>query len=309
MFLNKYFVKKLLYIGLIFLIVAILIFGSMKFFSDPVVSLLGYKSTYQQREQLRIQLGLDKSFLEQFFRYFYNIIFKWDFGKSYVYPEISSLSLFIRSFKITFTITCCSCLIASLIGIFLGYLSARHYKSKIDYILIFTSILFISMPSFIIGFLLQYFFAFYFNLLPISGLDQIKSWILPIASLSLIAVFSIFRIARSTLISVSNQPFVIAARAKGLSQERIWFKHILKNSLVPIFTHVSLIFNFMLSGAIILESIFNLKGLGLLMFDSFNQRDLPVLQCCVIMLSLVISLIGILVELLCYFIDPTFTKK
>nr|QOX89517.1 ABC transporter permease subunit ['Parthenium hysterophorus' phyllody phytoplasma] len=68
--------------------------------------------------------------------------------------------------------------------------------------------------------------------------------------------FSIFRIARSTLISVSNQPFVIAARAKGLSQERIWFKHILKNSLVPIFTHVSLIFNFMLSGAIILESIF-----------------------------------------------------
>ncbi|MDV3197723.1 MAG: ABC transporter permease, partial [Candidatus Phytoplasma australasiaticum] len=128
-------------------------------------------------------------------------------------------------------------------------------------------------------------------------------------SLSLIAVFSIFRIARSTLISVSNQPFVIAARAKGLSQERIWFKHILKNSLVPIFTHVSLIFNFMLSGAIILESIFNLKGLGLLMFDSFNQRDLPVLQCCVIMLSLVISLIGILVELLCYFIDPTFTKK
>ncbi|MDO8057259.1 ABC transporter permease [Candidatus Phytoplasma gossypii] len=309
MFFHKYFVKKLFYVGLIFLIVAILIFSAMKFFSDPVISLLGYKSTFQQREQLRIQLGLDKTFLEQFWSYISNIIFKWDFGQSYAYPQMSALSLFMKSFKITFTITCLSCLIASLIGIFLGYLAAINFKSKIDYILIFTSILFISMPSFIIGFLLQYFLAFYLNLLPISGLDQIKSWILPITSLSLVAVFSIFRIARVTLISVSEQPFVIAARAKGLSNKRIWFKHILKNSLVPILTHVSLIFNFMLSGAIVLESIFNLNGLGLLMFNSFNQRDLPVLQCCVIILSLVISLIGILVELLCYFIDPTFTKK
>ncbi|MDV3205162.1 MAG: ABC transporter permease [Weeping tea tree witches'-broom phytoplasma] len=301
--------KKIFYTLFIFMIVIVVVFFSMRTFSDPITTLLGLKSTSKQRIHLKKELGLDQPLINQFKQYVINVFYKFDFGYSYVNRNTKSTELFWSSFLITCQIVFISCLIASLIGIFLGLIAAFYKDSKIDYILILCSILIISLPSYIIGYCMQYFLGFCLNLLPISGLDDPFSLILPILSLTLVTIFPIFRVTRTSVIYILEQPFILAARARGLSGTRILFKHALKNALVPICTHIGLMLGFMLSGSIIIESIFNINGLGSLIFTSFNNRDLPVIQCCVILLSIVISLFNIVLEFLCYCLDPTVKMK
>lgn len=151
--------------------------------------------------------------------------------------------------------------------------------------------------------------GFRLNIFPISGMEKPFSLVLPITSLVLTNTFLIFRIARNSINFVSEQPYILSARAKGLSKFDILFKHVLKNAIIPIITNIGIIFSFMLSGSIIIENIFNINGLGNLIISSFQNRDLPVIQCSIILLSFFITILNIILELLYFYFDPTIKKK
>jgi peptide/nickel transport system permease protein len=309
MLILKYIFKKIFYIFLIFSVVFVAIFITIRKFSDPATALLGHKSTHEQIIKLRQELGLDQPLSKQLKKYIIQIFFHFDFGNSYINKDTKVLKLFLPAFLITLKISLISCFFSSLIGILLGLISAFYRDSKKDYFLIFVSILIISIPNFVISFLVQYFLGFRLNIFPISGTDQPFSLVLPIFSLVLMSTFLIFRIARTNIIRVLEQPFILTARAKGLPEYNILLKHALKNAIIPIITNIGLIFSYMLSGSIITENIFDVKGLGYLIMNSFQNRDFPVIQCAIIMLSLAIGLFNIFLEFLYYLLDPKVKNK
>ncbi|WBL31219.1 ABC transporter permease [Candidatus Phytoplasma sacchari] len=304
----KYILKKILYSFLICLIIAIVIFVVMRKFSDPALALLGHKSTDQQINKLKKELELDKPFVIQFKNFISRIFLKFDFGNSYIRRDISSLKLFLPAFLVTLKISLISCIISSIIGIGLSFISAFYRNSKKDYFLILISIIIISIPSFSIGFFLQYVLGFKLEIFPISGMSHPLSLFLPITSLVLMSTFIIFRISRNSINNVLEQPYILTARAKGLSEFSILLKHVLKNAIIPVVTNIILILSFMLSGSIITETIFNINGLGNLIISSFKNRDLPVIQCSIIFLSFFISIVNIIMDLLYFYLDPTIRK-
>ncbi|MFB5029731.1 MAG: Dipeptide transport system permease protein DppB [Candidatus Phytoplasma pruni] len=237
------------------------------------------------------------------------IIFKFDFGKSYSQRDQKAINLFMAPFAITLTLSIISICIASFLGILTGMFAAYYQNSKKDYFVLLFSILMISTPSFIIGFLLQYFLGFHWILFPISGLESPSSWILPISTLVLGQTFLIVRTVRNNIIEILEQPYIVVARAKGLSPIYILFHHVLKNALIPIIAQIGLLFSFMLGGSLIVESIFNIDGVGSLIMKSFAKRDIPVIHASIILLALFISVFNIVLELLYVCLDPKTKDK
>ncbi|MDW3617626.1 ABC transporter permease [Candidatus Phytoplasma pruni] len=305
----KYTLKKIFYTMFIYLLVIVSIFFALKLFSDPVQALLGQDSTYEEKAKLTQELGLDKSANKQFWDYLTGIIFKFDFGKSYSQRDRKAINLFMAPFAITLTLSIISIFIASFLGILTGMFAAYYQNSKKDYFVLLLSILIISTPSFIIGFFLQYFLGFRWMLFPISGLESPSSWILPISTLVLGQTFLIARTARNNIIEILEQPYIVAARAKGLTPTYILFHHVLKNALMPIIAQIGLLFSFMLGGSLIVESIFNIDGVGSLIMTSFTKRDIPVIRASIILLALFISVFNIALELLYVCLDPKTKEK
>ncbi len=156
----KYTLKKIFYTMFIYLLVIVSIFFALKLFSDPVQALLGQDSTDEQKNQLAQELGLNENVHQQFQDYLTGIIFKFDFGNSYIQRDQKAINLFMGPFAITLTLSIISIFIASFLGILAGMFAAYYQNSKKDYFILVLSILMISTPSFIIGFLLQYFLGF-----------------------------------------------------------------------------------------------------------------------------------------------------
>ncbi|WCA22636.1 ABC transporter permease [Candidatus Phytoplasma oryzae] len=305
----NYILKKILYSFLICLTSAVVIFIVMRKFSDPALALLGHKSTHQQIYKLKKELELDKPLIIQLKNFLSKIFFKLDFGNSYIRKDINSFDLFIPAFLTTLKISLVSCFLSSFLGISLALFSSFYKESKKDYIIVLISIVIISIPNFVVSFFVQYFIGFKMNIFPISGIEQKFSLVLPIFSLVLANNFFIFRIARNSINFISEQPYVLTARAKGLSEFDILLKHILKNAIIPIITNIGIMFSFMLSGSIITETIFNVNGLGNLIISSFQNRDLPVIQCSIIFLSIFISFLNMILEFLYFYLDPTTRQK
>lgn len=162
----------------------------------------------------------------------------------------------------------------------------------------------LSTPTFIIGFTLQYYLGFCWNISEISGTIY-----LPILTLALAASGSIFKITFNNMKESLKQPYITTAYAKGLSTKTVIFKHALKNASIPILAQIGLIFNGLISGAAITESIFNLQGIGSSTILAFENRDFPVLQCSIILLGIFISIFNLLLDLIYFWLNPTINKK
>ncbi|WP_341266561.1 ABC transporter permease [Candidatus Phytoplasma fraxini] len=308
---KKYILKKISYTTILFIIVIFISFFTMKLIpSDPISAMFEQKGpTPEERKVLEKELGLDKPIVVQFTNYLQNIFLKFDFGKSYNGNKESVLKLFKKAFTNTFKLTALSCFFGSLLGITLGVLSAFYIGTKKSFFLDFLAIIIVSMPTFVIGFLLQINLGYYSNLLPVSGFETTKEMVLPILTLSLTISGSIFKITQTTMLECLKQPYITVAHAKGLSKTTIIFKHALKNALIPILSHIGIIFSFLIGGAIITEHIFNIKGIGSLMITSFEERDFPIIQCCIILLALFISIWNLFLELIYFWLDPKINIK
>lgn len=310
-FLTKYIFKKISYITLLFITVIFISFFILKLIPcDPVSAMFSPRSpTKEQRIQKEQELGLDKPVPEQFLLYVKNIFSKWEFGKSYFGNKDSALKLFGTAFFYTFQLAFLSCFFGSLLGVFFGVLAAFYVGTKKSFILDFVAMVLISAPTFVIGFFLQIILAHKFRLFPISGFDTFSQKILPVLTLSLVVSSSVFKTTQTTMLDCLEQPYIKVAYAKGLSKSKIIFKHALKNALIPIVAHICLIFSFLISGSFIVETIYNIKGVGNLVLRSFENRDYPVIQCCIILLALFIAIWNLFLDLIYVWLDPKINKK
>ena len=284
---------------------AILIIFAISFIDpgDPVAALLGSSYTQEQYEQKAEELGVDQPFWHQFGAYIKNIVTKGDFGISYRTKRPVAQEIGDRV-GTTIKLAVISIIIAVIFGLPSGILSATKQYSWADRFVTVASLLFASIPGFWLALMLMLAFALNLKLLPASGLGGWKHWVLPALSSGLSFIATLTRMTRSSMLDVVRQDYIRTARAKGLDEKTVIMKHGIKNALIPIITTIGFQFGLLVSGSIIVETIFSLPGLGTLMMSAITNRDYPVIEGCVIVLAAVICIINLVVDLAYGVVDP-----
>ena len=299
----KYIAKRLVYlipvlIGIVFVVFTIMYFSP----GDPAKLILGDRAPEEQVEALRHELGLDLPYHQQFFNYIKNAV-RGDFGNSYQLrmPVWDIIKL---RFPLTLQLTTFTMLIAVLIGVPVGILSAVKQYSIVDAFSVVFALLMASIPAFWLGMLLMLLFSLNLGWLPSSGYEGLKWLILPSVTLGFINCATIMRMTRSSMLEVVRQDFIRTARAKGAAEKRVIFKHALKNAIIPVITVVGNAFGSSLGGAVVTETVFGLPGMGTQIITAIRQKDNPVVLASVIVIALAFSLVNLIVDILYTYVDP-----
>lgn len=299
----KYISKRIIYlipvlIGIVFLVFTIMYFSP----GDPAKLILGDRAPEEQVAALRHELGLDLPYYQQLFNYIKNAIHG-DFGNSYQLrmPVWDIIKL---RFPLTLQLTTFTMLIAVLIGVPVGILSAVKQYSVIDALSVIFALLMASIPAFWLGMLLMLLFSLNFGWLPSSGYEGVKWLILPSITLGFINCATIMRMTRSSMLEVVRQDFIRTARAKGATEKRVVFRHALKNAIIPVITVVGTAFGSSLGGAVVTETVFGLPGMGTQIITAIRQKDNPVVLASVIVIALAFSLVNLIVDILYTYVDP-----
>ena len=269
---------------------------------DPARLYAGTDATAQEIVDVRQRFGLDRSLLEQFGRFAANLV-RGDLGVSFR-TDLPVVQMVRRQFVPTLYLSLAAITLATLLGVTLGILAAVRRNSLADLSITSFSILGISTPSFFLGILLIYLFAVRWHVLPVTGSASLTGLVLPALTLAAGSLGTIARFSRSSLLETLGDDFIRTARAKGLNPALVITKHALRNALIPVLTIVGLQFGFLLSGAIIVETVFNFPGLGWLLILSIDARDYPVIQALMLVFALQFVLINLVVDILYAVIDP-----
>ncbi|WP_400162017.1 ABC transporter permease [Brevibacillus sp. TJ4] len=274
---------------------------------DPAAQLMDPRTGAMDEEsieRIREQWGLNDPLYVQYLRFLQNLA-TGDLGVSYQ-SRSDVTTIVMERIPVTVQVTMLGLLFAIVFGISIGILAAIYRGSWVDSLVSALSIGGVSLPSFFLGLILMYLFAVRWQLLPSTGYDggNLKYLILPSLTLGFGVSGVLARITRSSMSEVLKMDFMTTAHAKGLRERRIIFLHALKNALPPILTIIGVQMGLLLSGAVITETIFGLPGIGRLLIDGILQRDLPVVQGCVVFIATVFLLVNLLADVLCSWIDP-----
>ena len=272
---------------------------------DPATIMLGENASAADVERLRHQLGLDRPLPVQYGRYLAGVLHG-DLGQSIRSGRPVALEIWDR-FPPTLQLTLAAMAIATVTGILLGALAATSRTGAADALLMGTSLLGISMPSFWLGLLLILFFGLLLHWLPIAGEGDWRALVLPAVTLGAQAAAVLARLTRASLLDVLPSDFVRTARAKGLAGARVLFGHALRNALIPVVTVMGLQFGALLGGAVIVESVFARSGLGRFAVAAVQSRDFPVIQGIVLFAAAVYALVNLSVDVAYLALDPRIT--
>ncbi|EPD49576.1 hypothetical protein HMPREF1210_03023 [Paenisporosarcina sp. HGH0030] len=299
-------------IQLVFLLLGIsfLVFSSMYIApGDPATMVGGPTATETDLEAIRDNLGLNDPFLVQYGSYLKHAA-QGDFGYSYQSKQAVSEAISIR-FPNTLKLAIASMIVAVVIGIFAGLISALKHNSWLDVTSTTFALAGISIPNFWLGTLLILVFAVNLQWLPVGGLsepfytvDGFKQLILPAITLGTGSAAMIARMARSSMLEVIKADYVRTARAKGVKERNVIWIHTLKNAMIPVITVIGLNFGFLLGGTIITEKVFAINGVGRLMIDSIAMRDFPMVQGSVLLVATLFVVVNLIVDIVYTFIDP-----
>ncbi len=298
----KYVLKRLLMMLFVVLGVAILIFTIMYFTpGDPAQIMLGSTATEEQIAAKRAEMGLDQPYIIQLGKFLVDTA-KLDFGTSYLYgtPILSELK---TRFPRTL-ILALSCMLVSLLGIPLGVIAAVHQGKWQDRTSILVSMLGISIPGFWLALMMVLLFSVKLGWLPPYGIGGPEYYILPIISNSIGSIAMNARQTRSGMLDVIRSDYVTTARAKGVKERDVIYKHALKNALIPIITLLGSAFGASLGGTVVTETIFVMPGIGLYMTNGINNLDYPIVRSCVVILAIIFSFIMLAVDLIYAMVDP-----
>ncbi|MDI6600427.1 MAG: ABC transporter permease [Thermoanaerobacteraceae bacterium] len=310
-----YIVKRLLQLIPVLIGVSIVVFLMIYLIpGDAAEVIAGPTATAEEITNIRIKLGLDQPAYVQYFRYMSGVV-RGDLGYSFQTGQAVSEAIATRYVN-TFGLALFSALIAVIIGVTAGIISAVKQNSWFDHICMSISILGISAPTFWIGLLLIIIFCVELKILPISGLsgqlwtwDGMKHMILPAITLGFNSSAMIARMTRSSVLEIIHQDYIMTARAKGLSEFIVIMKHAFKNALIPIITVIGIDFGSLLGGAVVVESVFAINGIGRLMVQSINARDFPMVQGTVLVVATTFVLINLMVDIIYAAIDPRISYK
>ena len=302
----------------VMLTVALLAFMLFQYVGDPVAQLLGQDATPEQRAQLRADIGLDRPAPVQFFKFVGNAV-RGEFGLSLKQGRKVS-TLIAERLPATLELAVVAALLALLLGIPLGVMAALRRGSWVAQLLMGLSLLGVSLPTFLIGILLILVFSVWLPWLPSFGrgdvvqlgfwstglltLDGWRHLVLPAITLAVFQLALIQRLVRAEMLEVLRTDYIKFARARGLSQRTVHFRHALKNTLVPVITVTGLQLGSLIAFAIITESVFQWPGMGLLFIQAVSFADVPVMAAYLCLIALIFVLINLAVDLLYAVVDP-----
>lgn len=313
-----FIIRRVLQSALVLLIVGLTAFSMFRFVGDPIDNMLGQERTAMDIERLREQLGLDQSFPVQYYKFLQEAA-QGNFGVSYRQGRPVAEILLERA-PATLELAAVSGILAITLGIALGVFTAIRRDGFFANLVMSASLIGVSLPTFLIGILLIYVFSVELGWLPSFGRGetvQVGSWstglltasglkalILPSITLGLYQMTLIMRLVRSEMLEVLRQDYIRFARARGLRERAINFRHALKNTMVPVITVIGLQLGSIIAFAIITETVFQWPGVGLLFINAVQFVDIPVMAAYLMLISVMFVAINLIVDILYFFIDP-----
>ncbi|MCG7521639.1 ABC transporter permease [Ruegeria sp. Ofav3-42] len=313
-----YIVRRMFQSVIVLLVVGLVAFSMFRFVGDPIDNMLGQERTQADIDRLRTELGLDQPFPVQYYKFLKGAV-QGNFGVSYRQGRPVSTIIAERA-PATLELAFVSGFLAITMGIALGVFTAIRRQGIAANVIMTVSLIGVSLPTFLIGILLIYIFSVELDLLPSFGRGEtvmiggwstgfltasgLKALILPAITLGLYQMTLIMRLVRSEMLEVLRADYVRFARARGLSDRVINFRHALKNTLVPVITITGLQLGSIIAFAIITETVFQWPGVGLLFINAIQFVDIPVMAAYLMLISVMFVTINLIVDLLYYAIDP-----
>lgn len=303
MALAKYVMKRLLMIlPVIFGVLLIVFFFQTVSDDDPTLQILGSGASMEDREQKREELGLNDPIVVQFGRYAWNFFTKGDLGTSYKSNEPVTGELLSR-FPVTLRVSLVAIFFGILIGIPLGVVAAVKQYTATDSSIVAFAVLMSSVPQFWMALMLISVFSVKFKIFPLAYNGTSSSWVLPLVVVTLSSVSMIINVTRSSMLETLRQDYVRTARAKGQTEFKITIHHVLRNSLIPIINAVGNTMGNLLGGALIVETIFGMPGIGKYAVDAISARNYPSVLGSVVVLAITFTIVNLIVDLIYILVD------
>ena len=297
-----YILKRLALAFLVALFVSLASFLMLRAAGDPAIAMAGEGASAADIEYVRRQFGFDRPLLIQYLDWLTSAM-TGDFGQSTYFPSPVS-ALIAERLPVTMTLGVCALGFSILVAVPLGVLAAVRPNSLIDRMALFVSVLGQALPNFWFALILILVLSVWFPLLPPSGNESWRHFVMPTLVLGYYSTPAVMRLTRSGMIEVLQADYIRTAHAKGLAPARIMFKHALRNAIIPVVSLAAVQFGYMLGGSIIIESIFALHGIGQLAWESISRADLPTVQAIVLVVSMIYVLLNLAGDLLNAWLDP-----
>jgi ABC-type dipeptide/oligopeptide/nickel transport system permease component len=269
---------------------------------DPAQMIAGDDAAPDRIAYLKHEFGLDRPLWLQYLSYLWESV-QGNFGHSFANSQ-PVLERLIAQLPATLNLAIFSTILAIVFGVLLGVLSAVYQNRWLDYVVRVLSLLGVSMPKFWLGILLILIFSVQLQWLPAIGNGSFKQLILPSFALGVTGAGMLARMIRNSVLEVINEPFVLTLRAKGLTERAVLYKHVLRNALLPAITVLGLLVGEMLAGAVVTETVFSRQGLGKMVVDAINQKDIPVIQAALLITAVFTILVNLLVDISYSYVDP-----
>lgn len=304
-----FFIKRLLQAVFVVLVVTLFVSYAVRLSGDPAIMLAqGAGSvTEEDLRNIRIGLGLDRPFPVQYFEFVKGMLVG-DFGRSFLGGTPVS-RLLADALPATLSLAACSLLLSLLISIPLGIQAAVHQGGPIDQVIRIGSLVGLSFPNFWLAIMLVLLLSITFPILPPSGWDGPVSLIMPTLTMAIIFSATNIRLVRTSMLETLSAQYIMVARAKGLKDRVVLYKHALRNCAIPLITYIGLQFGKMIGGLVVVEKVFNWPGMGTLAFDAISARDYPVLQASVTVLALLVVTANLLVDVAYGLVDPRIRNR
>ena len=308
---KTYLLRRALAIIPVMLVVATVSFVLIRLApGDPASVLAGPDASTEDLVQLRTALGMDQPLPVQLVKWYARLA-QGDLGQS-IFLRRPVVQAVVERLEPTLLLTLWGTLLAILIGVPAGIVSARYHNTAVDQSFMALALLGLSIPNFLLGLLMILVFGVWLGWLPVSGyvpLDEgvwlnVRSLLMPAVSLGLVQSALVARITRSSMLDVLREQYILSGRAKGLSERAVIYKHALKNAIIPTLTVIGITVALLIGGAVVIETVFNIPGVGRLIISAVLRRDYPVVQGVVLLIAVTYTVINLLVDLAYLVIDP-----
>jgi ABC-type dipeptide/oligopeptide/nickel transport system permease component len=317
----RYVIRRLLYLIPLFFGILILVFVASRLAGDPVKLMTAFNPRITQAavQNLREYYGLDKPLYYQFFLYVWNLL-QGNLGNSYQIRGGTAVSTLIGNYTWeTFKLQLSALFFSLVIAIPVGVMSARKQYSKLDVTVTTTSLIGTCIPVFYMGIVAILIFSYYLGWFPPFGahtllaerypfgsyaIDELWHMVLPTAVLTFAELAPVVLLVRSSMLEILRQDYILAAKAGGLSERTVVYKHALRNALIPVVTYVGLYFGAMLAGAPITETVFNWPGVGRLFVEAITKLDFPVIMGITVLITLMTLVANLITDITYAYIDP-----
>ena len=297
------YVFRRLLVGLsVMLTVAVVSFMLLHLSGDLATAIAGAESSAADVEKVRVQYGLDRPMAAQFADWLSAAV-RLDFGRSF-YFQNTVMELIGERLPVTLKLGGVALLLAVVVAIPLGVLAAIYRDSWIDRLSLLVAVIGQAMPNFWFALTLILWLGVTWRLLPITGSSSWQNFVMPAIALGYYVTPAIMRLTRAGMLEVLSADYIRTARAKGLRPRTVLFKHALRNAIIPVVSLAAVLFGFMLGGSIVIETIFQINGLGYLAWESIQRKDLPTIQAIVLVLSVIYVFLTLAADLLNAFLDP-----